>query len=289
MTSPSRGPASRGAGPLATTRRAALGAALGWSLVACGGGAPLLHPARTLPQGDVRLVTGVAANVATGGLDADLRRAREIATQDPNAPGPPGSNPDYAKGALVAASVAPGLSPVVAARVGVGARFEGGLAYTGRAVRLDARRSFDDGPWSLSAGLGLSTALYGRQQGTTLANVDLGSLRGFGADVPLLAGWESAGGIYKVWAGPRAGYEHATVETLTSEPRDVVLGGSPIRLEVDRFHAGGVVGFATGFRHVHVALEIGAAYQVASGSYNATDVTVRGLTLTPATAVWTTF
>ena len=50
-----------------------------------------------------------------------------------------------------------------------------------------------------------------------------------------------------------------------------------------------MVGFATGFRHVHVALELGAAYQVASGSFAGTEATVRGLTLTPASAIWTTF
>ena len=137
-----------------------------------------------------------------------------------------------------------------------------------------------------------TSAIYADKAGTQplpLPDVDLGSLKGYGADVPLLVGWESAGGLYTVYGGPRGGYEHASIETLTSEPRAVVLGGSALRLDVDRFHAGGVVGFATGFRHVHVALELGAAYQVASGSFAGTEATVRGLTLTPASAIWTTF
>ncbi len=258
-------------------------------LTGCAGGAPLLHPARTLASGDVRLTTGVAANVATGPLGDDLARAKEIAVREPSAPGAPGTSPEYAKGALVAAAIAPGLSPVVAGRVGVGARFEGGLTYTGRAVRVDMRRSFDDGPWSLSVGLGLSAALTGRETGTPLPNVDLQALRGYGADVPVLFGWESAGGIYTLYAGPRGGFEHVSIETRTSEPKAVVLGGAPLGLDVNRFHAGGVLGFATGFRHVHVALELGLAYQIVSGSYNETDVTVRGLTLTPASAIWFTF
>jgi hypothetical protein len=135
-------------------------AALAALTAACGGGAPLLHPARTLPTGDVRAVAGVAAHVAAGSLGDDLRRAREIAASDPNAPGPSGTNPDYAKGALVSASVAPGLSPHGGARVGVGQRFEGGLAYTGRTVRGDLRRAFGEGPWMLSLGVGASAALY---------------------------------------------------------------------------------------------------------------------------------
>jgi len=256
----------------------------------CGGGTPLLHPARTLPTGDLRAMTGVSANVAVGGLSDDLRRARDIAASDPTAPGAPGTNPDYAKGALVSAAVAPGLAPFVGARVGIGNQFEGGLAYTGRAVRADMRRSFDlDRHWSLSLGLGGSAALYGRQQGTDLPDVDLAALHGYGADLPVLAGWQSTGGLYMAWFGLRGGFEHDVVETLTSEPKSVTIGTPPIHLDANRFYGGGLLGIATGFRHVHVALELDVAYQVVTGSYNSNDVTVKGLTLSPATALWWTF
>jgi hypothetical protein len=267
-------------------------AALATAAYGCGGGSPLLHPARTLKSGDIRAAGGVSAQIVPGSLGADLRNAREIAARDAtgaSSPGAPGSNPDYAKGALVSAAVAPGLAPFVGARVGVGNSFEGGLAYTGRGVRADMRRSFDDGEFSLSLGLGASAALYGRQQGNDLPNVALGSLRGYGADVPVLLGWQSLNGLYSLWLGPRAGFEWVSVETLTSEPKDIAVGSAPLRLEATRWHAGGVVGLATGFNHVHVALEAGIAYQVVSGTYNANDVTVRGLTITPASAVWWTF
>lgn len=272
--------------------------AFGFALIAstaitgCGGGAPLLHPAQTLGTGDVRVAGGVSAHVVPGSLGEDLRRARDIAARDvtgQSSPGAPGTNPEYAKGALVAAAVAPGLAPFLGARVGVGNRFEGGLAYTGRALRADMRRSFDDGPWSLSLGLGGSAALYGREQGTDLPNVELGALHGYGADLPVLVGWQSVGGLYTLWAGPRGGFEHIAVETLTSEPKDVTLGVPPIRLEATRWYAGGVLGIATGFNRVHVALEAAVAYQVVTGTYNANEVTVRGLTLTPASALWWTF
>ena len=135
-------------------------ALLAANAIGCGGGSPLLHPARTLKSGDVRAAGGVSAHVVPGSLGEDLRRAREIAARDAtgaSSPGEPGQNPDYAKGALVAAAIAPGLAPFVGARVGIGNAFEGGLAYTGRGVRADMRRSFDDGPYSLSLGLGVST------------------------------------------------------------------------------------------------------------------------------------
>ena len=265
----------------------ALGAAFG--LAGCGGGAPLLHPARTMAAGDMRVASGVSANVATGSLGEDLRLAKDNAARDPQVPGAPGTNPAYAKGALVAAAIAPGIAPFIGARVGVGNQYEGGLSYTGRAVRADMRRSFEDGKWALSLGLGLSAALYGRQQGSDLPNVDLAALHGYGFDIPVLVGWESNGGIYKVWGGARGGFERDVVEILTSEPKSVTVGNEPIHLDANRYWGGAVFGIATGFNHVHVALELSAAYQVVTGNYNENRVTVRGVTLAPASALWWSF
>lgn len=259
-------------------------ALLSWG---CGGGAPLLHPARTLPTGDVRVAGGITAHVAPGSLGDDVRRSREIAARDPD----PRGNPEYAKGALVAAAVAPGLAPFVAGRVGVGNRFEGGLTYTGRGIRADMRRSWDDGGWSLSLGLGVSAALYGRQQGADLPYVQLDSLHGYGGDIPVLVGWESAGGIYKIWGGVRGGADRAIIEYVTTEPSNIPPGIpiGPTRLDATRFHGGMLLGVATGFNHVHVALEIAAAYQSVSGTYAGNDATVQGITLTPSSALWWTF
>jgi hypothetical protein len=60
-------------------------------------------------------------------------------------------------------------------------------------------------------------------------------------------------------------------------------------LSATRFYAGGVAGVAGGFRHVHVAFEIDAAYQTISGAFNANQVTVSGVSVTPAGGVWWTF
>jgi hypothetical protein len=272
----------------AQARAAAAVAALLLSGAGCGGGMPLLHPARTLGAGEVRAATGMSGNFALTSLGESLNAARNEAAANPGAPGPPGSDPTYAKGALVAASIGPGLAPFVAARVGVGAQAEGGISYTGRGVRIDMRRSFDFGAWSLSLGGGVSAAFYGNQEGGTLPNVDLSSLQGFGADVPILFGWRSEADLFQVWFGARGGWEHARIETLTSEPRPT-LPGSPIELSATRFYGGGLVGLAAGFRHVHVALELDLAYQTISGAYNATQVDVSGLSMAPAAAIWWTF
>jgi hypothetical protein len=269
--------------------RAAFVAAAAILMTGCAGGMPLLHSARALPTGDVRAAVGVSANVAGGGLDGDLRRAKSIAAQDPTQMGTPGmspATPAYAKGALVAAAISPGVAPFVSARVGIGNRFEGGLSYTGRAVRLDARRSFDFGHVSLSAGLGGTAALYGRQSGTELPGVDLGSLHGWGADLPVLVGWQSTGALYQVWGGLRGGFEHDTIELVTSEPLPFT---SPTGLSATRYFAGGVAGIAAGLHHVHVALEVSAAYEYVDGAYNTTAVTTQGFSVTPGSALWFTF
>lgn len=250
-----------------------------------------MHPARTLPQGEVRAAGGVSANVIVGDLAGDLRTARETAAREA-ASSPSGTatntSPEYAKGALVAAAAAPGLAPFVGARVGIGNAFEGGLAYTGRAARVDVRRSFDRGKLSLSVGLGGSATLYGRQQGQELPNVELQALHGYGADLPILVGFQSDADLYMVWAGVRGGFEHDVVSQLTSEPQSTPQG-SQARLEATRYYGGGLVGMGMGFNHVHVALECSVAYQSIHGSFGGNDVTVSGLTLAPATALWWSF
>jgi hypothetical protein len=264
-------------------------ALLGATAIGCGGGSPLLHPAHALPRGEVRATTGFSSQVPAFGLRDDLTRARDIAGADPNAPGAPGTNPDYARGALVSAAVAPGLAPFVSGRVGLGHETEAGLAYTGRGARVDIRRAFPAGAITYSLGIGGSAAFSGRQQGNDLPNVELGALRGYGVDVPALVGWRSTAGLYMAWAGVRAGFERLTIGNLSSEPRDPTLVPRGIELDANRFHAGPVLGVAAGLGAIHVGLELAASYNVASGTYNETSATVRGVAFTPATAIWWDF
>jgi hypothetical protein len=258
------------------------------ALLGCGGGLPLLHPAATLPAGEVRVAAGFSANVAMAGFADAMSAATTEARTNPNVPGPPGDT-TYARGALVAASVGPGLAPFGAGRVGIGGSVEGGLAYTGRAVRVDLRRSFDVARgWSLSFGAGGSAALYGHQDQVLLPNVSLNALHGWGADVPALVGFESDGGLYMLWMGARAGWEHVDISEVSSTG-SMTFGAPPISLAATRFWGGGVLGFAVGFRHVHVAFEMDASYANITGNYNATPASVAGLTLAPASAVWWRF
>ncbi len=255
---------------------------------ACGGGMPLLHPARVLPAGDVRALAGFSGNVALGGLSTAIGNATNegAGRSGPPAPG----DTTYAQGALVAALIGPGLAPIAGARVGIGAQAEGGLELTGRAIRVDLRRSFElSSTWAVSVGAGGSAALYGRDQSASLPNVDLGRLHGWGADVPVLIGYQSDGDLYMIWLGARAGWEHVNIDDLTSEPGSGQFGTPPISLSGTRFWGGGLLGAAVGFRHVHVAMELDVSYASLTGDYNQTHARVAGISLTPASALWWRF
>src|SRR4051812_555290 len=105
----------------AGSRVRCLGVAASLFLVAaCGGGTPLLHSAHTLPAGRVSAGAGVSGQFA---FHAGSR--------------PPPDDPEQSGfvAAVERAALAPGVAPWVGARAGLGARVEGGLAYTGRAVR----------------------------------------------------------------------------------------------------------------------------------------------------------
>jgi len=273
----------------------ALGLASALLLVGCGGAAPLLHPAHVLAPGEIRAEAGIAARAVVGNLGDSLRDATNEAANakalgtDPCATG---CSTTFAQGALVAAAMAPDLSPVAGARVGVGAEFEGGIMYTGRGARIDLRRAFALGKkptaWALSVGLGLDAAFEGRQT-NSLPDVDNANLLGFGADLPVLVGWKSAANLYYVWLGARFGYEHDTIQPRNSEA--VPPGGQSTapQLVGDRFAVGGLVGLAIGFRHVHVALELEADYAAVTGTFGGATGKVDGLSLTPATALWLDF
>lgn len=242
-----------------------------------------MHPARTLDGGNVRATAGVSANVAVGSLSSAFNAAGAEAGSLQAAPP---NDPTYAKGALVQAIVAPGLAPFVAGRVGLGAQLEAGLTYTGRGARIDLRRSFNWDNLSLSVGAGGSAIFYGSEPSGALPYVDLSSIHGYGADVPVLIGWESGARLFMAWAGLRAGWDHAEISALTSEPP---APNSVVELSATRFYGGGLVGVAAGFRHVHVALEFDLAYQTISGSYFNVQTTVSGISAAPAAALWVEF
>jgi hypothetical protein len=50
-----------------------------------------------------------------------------------------------------------------------------------------------------------------------------------------------------------------------------------------------LIGFAVGFRHLHVAVELDSSFGSITADYNGSHVQVGGAALTPASALWWRF
>jgi hypothetical protein len=233
--------------------------------IGCGGGAPLLHPAHVLKPGDATIGAGMSGQFALV----------------PRSPAPQG---DKSASRLEELTVAAGVAPWVAGRVGIDGDNEAGLTYTARTVRIDARHAFALGVPTLSIGLGASAILADRPESGTGSSV-----YGGGADLPILLGITSKSDVYSLWIGPRAGVELLSGRLDTTELTSAPVQQELIDARARHFYVGGVLGMRVGFRHVHVGLELGAAYHHASATFGDASLSINQATLTPAGALLISF
>lgn len=296
------GPA-RAAGQCWTPARRGCWPLLALMLAACGGGAPLLHPAHVLPVNAVSFGAGVSGQFASGEAEARIDSGRLAATQS-------FSDPEvaqrYAEGVLSQALLAPGLSPWVAARVGLPWRTEAGLTYTGRGIRLDGRHLLVSGEvWALSLGLGASALFLSRDSSAPTAAAADGSTAGeaefdlnasgWGADVPLVVGYEAVNGFLDVWAGARAGFERieGRLQSSAGDPT-----ASRIDAEGQRWWGGGLAGFSLGVPPLWLRFELATTFHQVTGQLTGEaaqpgaspapafgSVDVQGWSLSPSAAI----
>jgi len=271
-----------------------LGAVL---LSACGGGAPLMYPAHTLPESEVSFAAGTSGRFALGGLHDAKVSLDEAATRPGGLRGPE-EQAGFVKGALTEFAVAPGVAPFVAARAGLGGHNEAGLTYTGRSFRIDGRHAFEWPSLALSVGAAATGALSrpGSQPPHDVADdpaadpglraVSLTSLNGYGIELPVLFGYRSSADVVKLWTGLRAGFEHDAANLSLTIAPDYVAA---TRAKASRSWAGGLVGFSVGLDLIEVRVEVNAAYERVHGSLTTQggDVSgdVAGVSLTPAMAI----
>jgi hypothetical protein len=157
------------------------------------------------------------------------------------------------------------------------------MAFTGRALRVDARHAFEMGSLAFSLGAG-GTYLW-RDSESSNASADFHARRGYGLDVPALVGWRSDAGVVSLWGGARGGLETMNGWGSTNTP-PIMLDGD---IDLLRRYVGGVAGLTMGFRHVHVSLELDVLYQWVSGDFESSTIKVDGLTLSPAAGLIFTF
>ena len=253
----------------------ALACTLG-SLVGCAGGAPLLHPAQPLPVDTVSVGAGVSGEFASAEINDTIEEGRSAAGQPLNDPATANA---YAQGVLTEALVAPGMAPWVAARVGLPSNTEAGLTYTGRSLRLDGRFAFDVAEqWMMSVGLGVSGVLLTPdREGTQVddggpntnpdAEFELTG-KGWGADLPVLIGYQVLDGIADVWLGPRFGFESldGDLRVRRGDPTSPLLDAEGTSL-----WASFLAGFSLGIPPLWLRFELATTYHRLSGSVQATE------------------
>jgi hypothetical protein len=162
------------------------------------------------------------------------------------------------EGSLQDLSIAPGVAPWAAGRMGFAGSNEAGLTYAGRSLRLDARHAFALGRnEALSVGLG-GSAVIARRPGE---GNDASSVYGGGADLPVLIGVRSASDLYAVWFGPRGGFEIMSGRLQLGDPASV------FDVSARHFYATLTAGVRVGFRHVYLAIEVDGGYHHIDGTF----------------------
>jgi len=240
-----------------------------------------MHPAHTLPERHVRFAGGASANFVVG----DPADAIDAAKAEPVGAFTDTPSEQYARGALAVAAMGPGISPFVSGRVGLGYDAEGGLAYTGRSVRIDGRYALQGEHLALSAGVGGSALLSRRHAGSDpqIAGLNLDAATGWGVDVPVVFGWRSSGDVVWWWTGARAGYDELRGQVGYEDASPA----PPIDSDIDghRAYVLGLMGLAVGFRHLHAAVEVQGGYQAAEARLWDANVDVSGATVSPSAAL----
>lgn len=259
-----RGPRAGALGPASALLAVPALVTLG---LGCGGAAPLLHPAHVLPVNTVSAGAGVSSQFVSDETEAEIERGRAAAGGSLSEAA---TGATYARGALLRALLGPGTAPWAGARVGLPGSNEAGLTYTGRALRLDARHAWPLGDEvALSLGVGATALLPDNDslppvQGEGApgpAEFELNA-SGWGADVPLLVGYQSLGGFVEGWAGLRAGFER-----VEGELRRVSADPASARLDASgqRWWAGGLVGFSVGVPPLWLRFELATTFQQLDG------------------------
>ena len=229
-------------------------------LPGCGGGMPWMHGAHALDPGQVELGAGFSTTFSMTN-EADPADPIELSSEQ--------------------AAVSPGMAPWVGGRVGLQGGYEAALSYTGRAVWLGARKSFEFGQRALSVGIGALGLLPKRRE-------DLGlRVGGFGGDLPVVFGWRSSSDAFSLWLGGRGGAELLRGQRTIETQSDPLLASQPLVEDLDGWHAqvGGMFGIKVGFEFVYAVLELDAAMHWAEVDIGGASASIRQFAIAPAGAI----
>ncbi len=217
--------------------------------IGCAAINPVLTPARVLRAGQVSVDTG--SGYAAPLADTVLGPARVVAATSGMAPLSDADRTTLVRAAAGYGSTPAGIAPYVAVRVGVAGVNELQFAWLGRAVRFGARRVlWTSDVWAASFGLQARVG-YAPGGGDEFAsNVTIGNARSVGADAVLVVGRTSSG-LYDVWLGARAGYQHGAASITFDRVQALPFGTAMHRFEFAAF-----LGLRAGFGPIAGKIEL---------------------------------
>ena len=222
-------------------------------LSACAPAVPLLGAASTTPVRRGDIVLGGSARVGFGGLDPE----------DPASPA-----------AAVIRDAAPsGVAPVAAGRYGIAEHTDLGLTAVGPLGQLDVRHEIVIPYDAARVVLLFGGAVFG---GYVDGEADGAEGARVGGEIPVVLGIDAVS-LVELWIGARIGLEH--------DWGSLGAVGATESASLTGFRAGGVLGLAFGFRHVHAMLELTAYYERWSGEAAGSSLTTDGLVLVPGFAL----
>lgn len=225
----------------------------------CAPAAPVLAGGRGTPSGRTALAAGGATRVALGQLRAQDGPAAEAARQ---------------------AAWAGGTVPVAAVRHGIDG-WDVGLVVAGPVGRLEVRREV-----VLQEGLVRVAAILGGGVVAGLATDgdDLDGETGarWGLEIPAILGVDVTG-LGELWIGTRARFERVAIDLdpPPDPPGPTPAPAAPFALDATGIQIDGVLGYAWGFRNLHVLLELAVGH----AWWTSAREDARGVVLTPAFVV----
>jgi hypothetical protein len=168
----------------------------------------------------------------------------------------------WLRAAYLKAAVAPGVSPWIGARAGLGDGNEGSIVYSGRNLRVGARHAWRWDEYALSLGGGIASVMGRRdnQPETEADGLPAGRVewpaRGFGLDLPLSFGWSSQAELLQAWVGLRGGFEALYGDLPFTSGGD----GQLAEAQATHWQSGGFLGLSVGVSPVWVRAEFNATW-----------------------------
>ncbi|RKG80127.1 hypothetical protein [Corallococcus terminator] len=273
---------------------------LGLASVTVGCATPLstMQTAKTLSPGQVQVTGSMGVFVPVGTLvdvvDVGIDQGREA--RDAIEEGRPYNLSEEDQQRLLTAGIAlvvapPGVNPELMVRVGIVDGLDLGGRFSGNSLRFDGKVRLAHGgeaknrSYDLALGLGVSKHLFSGAVLDVLEVVQLGDFNRFDVEVPLYLSAEY-GDVFKLYGAPKYVYSHTRMDPqlVDFSQQGAPVTGFDVSLptSVSSHFVGSTVGFALGYRYVHIYAELTGGYVICKPDLFGAKRNLGGVTFQPS-------